>query len=115
MSENLVAKGNLEKPLLLWNRTAARADELSQKIGHSKAIHSLEDVVSQSDIIWTCLRDQEAVIETFEKILRGSVRGKLFLESSTITQAGTNRLANDLIEAGAEFVAMPGKKVLSTV
>ena len=46
--------------------------------------------------------------ETFEEILKMDIRGKLFLESSTVVPDVTNRIAKEVEEAGAEFVAMPG-------
>lgn len=111
MATNLVKKGNLEKPIILWNRSYNRAADLSAEIGHSEAVHSIEEAVAPSNIIWSCLSDQEAVLETFDLILKGDVRGKLFLECSTITPPVTNTLAKRVIDAGAEFVAMPGKKI----
>ena len=107
MTKNIVAKADLEKPLILWNRTRKRAEEHSASIGHSTVAATVEDAVTKADIIWSCLQDQEA--ETFEEILEMDIRGKLFLESSTVLPDVTNRIAKHVEEAGAEFVAMPGK------
>jgi len=108
MTRNLVAKGNLEEPLILYNRTRSRADEHSSQIGHSTVAATLEEAVSKSDIIWSCLQNQEAVMECFEKILPQNLNGKLFLECSTISPDVVNSLAKRILNAGAEFVAMPG-------
>ena len=54
------------------------------------------------------LQDQEAVTATFEEILKMDIRGKLFLESSTVIPEVTDQVAKEVEEAGAEFVAMPG-------
>lgn len=108
MTRNLVAKGNLDEPLILYNRTRSRADEHSSQIGHSVVAATLEEAVSKSDIIWSCLQNQEAVMECFEKILLQDLQGKLFLECSTISPDVANRLAKRVLSAGAEFVAMPG-------
>ena len=109
MTKNIVAKADLEKPLILWNRTRKRAEEHSASIGHSTVAATVEEAVTKADIIWSCLQDQEAVTETFEEILEMDIRGKLFLESSTVLPDVTNRIAKQVEEAGAEFVAMPGK------
>ena len=109
MTKNIVAKADLEKPLILWNRTRKRAEEHSASIGHSTVAATVKEAVTKADIIWSCLQDQEAVTEIFEEILEMDIRGKLFLESSTVLPDVTNRIAKQVEEAGAEFVAMPGK------
>ena len=108
MTKNIVAKADLEKPLILWNRTEKRAKEHSSRIGHSTVATTVKEAVTEADIIWSCLQDQEAVTETFEEILKMDIRGKLFLESSTVLPDVTNRIAKEVENAGAEFVAMPG-------
>ncbi|MCJ1243552.1 hypothetical protein MMC30_000749 [Trapelia coarctata] len=107
MTRNLVAKGNIEEPLILYNRTRSRAEDHSAKIGHSTVAATLEEAVSKSDIIWSCVQDQEAVIQCFEKILTQDLHGKLFLECSTISPEVTNNLARRVLGARGEFVAMP--------
>ena len=109
MSGNLVAKGNLDKPLILWNRTKERAAEHSERIGNSTFTDSLQEVASKADIIWICLQDDVAVNPTMEELLAVDVKGKLFVDSSTISPTTTNELAGRIIAAGAEFVAVPGR------
>ena len=108
MTKNIVGKANLENPLILWNRTQQRAQEHSSNIGHSLVAATVEEAVTKADIIWSCLQDQEAVTEIFEEILKMDIRGKLFIESSTVVPNVTNRIAKEVEKAGAEFVAMPG-------
>ncbi|MCJ1432479.1 hypothetical protein MMC27_001836 [Xylographa pallens] len=107
MTKNLVSKTILRRPLLLWNRTYETAVDHSTAIGHSEAIRTIEEAVARSDVIWSCLSNQEAVFEAFEHALKADVMGKLFVESSTLTPAATNELGQMTIHAGAEFVAMP--------
>lgn len=45
-------------------------------------------------------------------ILRENVKEKLFVECSTITPEATNKLARRVLNAGGEFVAMPGKSTI---
>ena len=77
-NKNIVAKADLEKPLILWNRTRKRAEE---HIGHSIVAATVEEATTKADIIWSCLQDPEAVTETFEEILEMDIRGKMFLET----------------------------------
>ena len=110
MCKNLVEKGDFERPLLLYNRTASRAKELSSRIGHSVVADSIEEAVSRAEIIFSCLTDAKAVSEIFARILVQKVGGKLFVECSTTQSEHTNELARKVEEAGAHFVAMPGIK-----
>lgn len=113
MCKNLILKGKLEKPLILYNRTTSRAKALSAQVGHSLVADSLNEAVSKADIVFSCLTDAEAVNDVFEKILTWEVKGKLFVECSTTQREQTNRLANRVEEAGASFVAMPGMKAIN--
>lgn len=111
MAKNLVLKGNLSNPLILYNRTASRASTLAAKMGSPTVAATLLDAISPSDIIFCCLTDERAVTEVFDAILENSVQGKLFVDCSTIGPQYTSRLAARLEVAGAEFVAMPGMQM----
>ena len=107
MCKNLVEKGNLSKPLIIYNRTTKRAEDLSAKIGHSTVSTSLPDLVSQADVIFYCLGDDSSVLDMVNVLLEADVKGKLLVDCSTIHPDATTK-ENDLIaKAGAEFVAMP--------
>lgn len=72
-------KGNLSQPLILFNRTNARAEQLSEKLGKdkTKVATSIEDAVANADIIFTCVGDDKAMEETVDSILKGSPKGKV--------------------------------------
>ena len=109
MSKNLVEKGKLDKPVTFWNRTYQVASDWAAEVGSgANAIQNLSDAIYHADIVWSCLATQDAVLSCFEKILETSIKGKLFVESSTVTPEATNRLAERVREAGAEFISMPG-------
>lgn len=57
MVKNLVEKGNLSKPVLIQNRTVARAEKLAEALGKDKVtpVTTVEEAVKQSDIIFSCL------------------------------------------------------------
>jgi 3-hydroxyisobutyrate dehydrogenase-like beta-hydroxyacid dehydrogenase len=107
MCKNLVEKGRLTQPLLLFNRTTSRASDLSSKIGRSNVASSIDDAVSRSDIIFICLGDDTAVETTLTKAIQGNVEGKLFVDCSTIHPDTTNKVARAVEEQGAHFVACP--------
>lgn len=92
----------------MYNRTKSRAAEQSLLIKNSIVAESLQEVVSRSDIIWSSLQNETAVTETFEEFFSLDLRGKLFVESSTIPSDLTRILAQRITNSGAEFIAMPG-------
>ena len=103
-----MTKADLRSPLYLYNRTRQRADDHSSKIGHSVVATDLEELISNCDIIWTCLEDERAVSEIFALILKCDIGGKLFIECSTILPDATSQLAQQIQDGGANMVAMPG-------
>jgi 3-hydroxyisobutyrate dehydrogenase-like beta-hydroxyacid dehydrogenase len=111
MTKNLVEKGNIEHPIILYNRTKSRAETHCSLIGHSTVASSLQEAIVASDIIWSCLENENAVAETFEQILALSIQGKLFIECSTVLPDEMATLSKKVLATGAEFVAMPGWSV----
>lgn len=111
MCKNLVQKGKLEKPLILYNRTTSRTVALNARIGHSIVAESVEEAVAPADITFSCLTDEAAVNQTFDKILTLDVKGKLFVECSTVLAEHMNELSRKVEAAGAHFIAMPGMHI----
>ena len=109
MSRNIVEKGNLDSPLLLYNRSSKRAYDLSKSLpnGKTEVVESIESGVPRADIIFSCIADDKAVQELFDAILKHDVKGKLFIESSTIHPETTEAIAKAVVAAGGEFVAAP--------
>jgi len=111
MCKNLVQKGNLDKPLIIFNRTVQRAEDLTAKLpaGQCTVAKSIEEAVSESDIIFTCLRDDAAIEDTVATMMKGNVKGKLFVDCSTVHPDTTNTLAKTIETHSARFVACPGR------
>lgn len=109
MCKNIVEKGRIEKPLIIFNRTTKRAIDLSQSLppGKSTVASSVEEAVSKSDIIFTCVGDDKAINETIDAALKTDVKGKLFVDCSTVHPDTTQALEKKISEAGGEFVACP--------
>ena len=115
MTKSLVRNGDLEKPLILYNRTLSRAIDHSRKIGHSIVVETIDDAVKSSDIVWSCLTDDNAVKHVFDIISQLDIRGKLFVECSSISQDTVTSISQEIIQRGGEFVAMPGKSPFSVI
>ncbi|KAL1959751.1 hypothetical protein VTO42DRAFT_1337 [Malbranchea cinnamomea] len=109
MVKNLLEKGNLSSPLILYNRTQSRATELAKVLLQpTKIATSIPDAVAPASIVFTCLGDDAAVEETLNKALESTdISGKLFVDCSTVHPDTTRRIASLLDSRGASFVACP--------
>lgn len=112
MVKNIVEKGEHSGPVLVYNRTTSRTEKLVSSLpeGKAKAITSISEAVQSSDIIFTCLSNDAAIEETINTALSSSpeaAKGKLFVDCSTVHPDTTNKLAQTINSAGAEFVACP--------
>ena len=110
MCKNLVEKGNLDKPLIIFNRTLKRAEDLNAKLPAGKTVvaKSIAEAVAKSDIVFTCLGDDAAIKDTVATIVKDHVKNKLFVDCSTVHPDTTNMLAKTIKEHSANFVACPG-------
>ena len=110
MCKNLVEKGSLGNPLIIFNHTVQKAEDLKAKLpeGKSTVTKSIQEAVSASDIIFTCLGDDAAITDTITTAVKGEVRGKLFVDCSTVHPDTTNMLAKAIEAQEADFVACPG-------
>ncbi|KAL1297010.1 hypothetical protein AAFC00_004604 [Neodothiora populina] len=110
MVKNLAEKADLGgNPVIIFNRTSSRAEQLSQELGadKAKAVSSIAEAVKPADIVFTCVGDDKAIEETIGSALEGSPKGKLFVDCSTVHPDTTDKLAKMVTDAGAEFVACP--------
>lgn len=105
MCKNLVTRGNLDHPLIVFNRTLKRVQDLCDSLpsGQSVVATSIDDVVSKSDIIFICVGDDAAVQETVDAALLNDPIGKLFVDCSTVHPDTTESLEQKITAAGAEF------------
>lgn len=109
MCKNLVEKGNLDKPLILYNRTQSRSHDLSAKLGSSKTkvAPTIQDAIQDADIIFLCLSDDATVTETITTILSTNPTNKLIVDCSTIHPSTTTTLASQVAQTPNSFAAMP--------
>lgn len=108
MARNIASKCALKKPMLIWNRTIANAKELQEEAPRSIVAESLQQIAEQANIIWLCLLNDEAAGDVYNQILRHSVRGTLFVDSSTLSSHVVERLTQDVRAKEADLISMPG-------
>ncbi len=105
MASNLLRAGF---PLLVWNRTPGRADELvaaGAQLGRSPRA-----VAGASDVVITMVSDTAAVEEVLlgaEGVVQGAHPGLTAIDMSTISPQATQAMAARLQAAGVEMLDAP--------
>jgi len=105
MALNLLKAGF---PLVVWNRTRTRADEVV-KAG-ARLAASPRDAASQADVLITMVSDPpalEAVLWGKDGALEGLRRGTVLVDSSTVSPELARRVASACAERGVEFLDAP--------
>jgi 3-hydroxyisobutyrate dehydrogenase len=105
MARNLLKAGFSVR---LWNRTAARAEELVAE--GAIAAGSPAELAAQSDIIITCVSDTpdvEAVILGDNGVIAGARAGALVIDMSTISPQATQAIAAKLAARGVQMLDAP--------
>ncbi|KAJ5614083.1 hypothetical protein N7528_007737 [Penicillium herquei] len=106
MAKNLAAKGPLDTPLTVFNRTTSRAEVFASANPNIKVASNLDDAITSSDIIFTCISDDQALRETITASLQNA-KNKLFVDCSTVHPNTTTEIATTLSAHGASFIASP--------
>lgn len=110
MVRNIVEKAPLTDPVVIHNRTRARAETFQASLPDPSRVtiaESLAAGVSAADIIFTCLADDSAVTSTLDAALAVGVSGKILVDCSTIHPETTSGLGKRVTAAGGDFVAAP--------
>jgi len=102
--------GNLAKghTLTVWNRTAARTDDL--RAAGARGADTPRALASDVDVVCTCVADPAALLavaEGADGFVAGLAKGALVIDFSTVGPEASRRL-NELCEArGARFLEAP--------
>jgi 3-hydroxyisobutyrate dehydrogenase-like beta-hydroxyacid dehydrogenase len=105
MGRNLLKAGF---PLVVWNRTAARADDLVSE-GAKLAANPRETAVA-ADVLITIVSDPPALEEVLwgaQGAMDGLRRGCTYMDSSTISPELARRVAAACGERGVDFLDAP--------
>jgi 3-hydroxyisobutyrate dehydrogenase len=89
----------------VWNRSPAKAKPLAQAGAIVAATPG--ELASQCEAIITVLTDSAAVDAVYSGLLSADVKGKLFIEMSTVPPATPVALAAKVRDKGAAFVECP--------
>jgi len=77
-------------------------------------VQSIGELVKQANVIFSCVADDAAILGIYETALSegGDIKGKLFVECSTVHPDTTTKLEDMMMAKGANFVASPGSFIL---
>jgi 3-hydroxyisobutyrate dehydrogenase len=92
----------------VWNRTRAKAEALAAE--GAVVVATPDQLAQDSEIIITILTDAAAIEQTYsgpEGLLTGDVRGKTFIEMSTVRPDVERALAKAVQSKGAALVECP--------
>src|SRR5438445_9023224 len=99
IAQRLAGRGHQVR---VWNRTTDKARALGLDVADSAT--RLADV---SETLISILTDAAAVESVYGQLLAGDVKGKLFIEMSTVRPDTERRLAEKVKAKGAAFVECP--------
>jgi 3-hydroxyisobutyrate dehydrogenase-like beta-hydroxyacid dehydrogenase len=105
MGKNLL---KAEFPLVVWNRSKAKSDELVRE--GAKVGANPHEVAAAADVLITIVSDPPAVEEVLwgaDGALGGLRRGSLLIDSSTISPDLARRAAAACAERGVDFLDAP--------
>ncbi|THG95470.1 hypothetical protein EW026_g6190 [Hermanssonia centrifuga] len=104
MARNLATRlshPTVQHPIVVYNRTRARAEKLAKEVGESeiKIANSPEELAIECDIIFTNLADDEVVKMFFEKFASAlkdsqNTKNKIFVDMSTVYPSLAGELDN---------------------
>jgi len=95
-------------PLVVWNRSAAKADDLVR--AGAKLGANPREVAAQADVLFTIVSDPPALEEVLSGangVFAGLRRGSIYIESSTISPDLARKTAASCAERGIDFLDAP--------
>ncbi len=105
MGANLLKAGF---PLVVWNRTASRAESLVA--AGARLATSPRDAAAASDVLFTMVSDPPALEEVLwaeNGAVSGLKRGSIYVDSSTVSPALARKIAAAAAGRGARFLDAP--------
>ena len=86
----------------VWNRNADKARALGMKVAASPA-----ELAQSAEAVISFLTDAAAVEQVYAQMLAGDVKGKLFIEMSTVRPGDSRKLSSLVKQKQAAFVECP--------
>jgi 3-hydroxyisobutyrate dehydrogenase len=99
---------SLGRDVSVWNRSAEKTKPVAE--AGARVAASARELAAQCDIVLSCVTDAAAIEETYrgkDGLIAGEVKGKLFIEMSTVRPEAQERLGAAVKAKGAGFVDCP--------
>ncbi|MEA3193213.1 MAG: 3-hydroxyisobutyrate dehydrogenase [Betaproteobacteria bacterium] len=93
---------SLGHEMMVWNRSADKARSLGFPVAATP-----QALASASEIVISILTDAKAVDQVYGEMLKGDVKGKLFIEMSTVRPDVQKALSQRVFSRGAKMVECP--------
>jgi 3-hydroxyisobutyrate dehydrogenase len=103
MARHLAEAGLLH---MVWNRTMARANTISQETGVFAADSPLQ-LAAACNVILTCVSADRDLLEVVTQLMPKISPGTVVVDTSTVSPATAMQLSEKLLTAGAGFVDAP--------
>ena len=97
---------SLGHEIMVWNRTPDKARAVAASAG-LKLAATPKELAADSEAVISFLTDAAAVERVFEGLLEAEVKGKLFIEMSTVRPQVQKNLHEKVKKRGASFVECP--------
>jgi 3-hydroxyisobutyrate dehydrogenase len=100
-----LAEGGFD--VCLWNRTAARAEEVAAESGRVVAARTVAVAVADADVVLTVLRDGPAVAAIAEQMLPAMNSDAAWVQVSTVGPVDAHKLQDAAARHGITFLDAP--------
>jgi len=97
---------SLGHEIMVWNRTPDKARAVAASAG-LKLAATPKELAAASEAVISFLTDAAAVERVFEALLEAEVKGKLFIEMSTVRPQVQKNLHEKVKKRGASFIECP--------
>ena len=91
----------------LWNRTAARAEEVAAESGRVVAARTVAVAVADAEVVLTVLRDGPAVAAVAEEMLPAMSSDAIWVQVSTVGPVDADKLRDSAASQGIPFLDAP--------
>jgi len=91
---------------MMWNRTASKAEALAVETGAQVAVGP-EQLAAACNVILTCVSADQDLLDVVSHLQAGITPGTVLVDTSTVSPATAEQVANSLHQAGAGFVDAP--------
>jgi 3-hydroxyisobutyrate dehydrogenase len=97
---------SLGHEIMVWNRTPDKARIVAANAG-LKVAATPKELAAASEGVISFLTDAAAVQHVYDQLLEADVKGKLFIEMSTVRPADQRKISLRVKEKGAAYVECP--------